>query len=226
VPYAVAARFQAALVEARLAGAIPDTLLVLEHTPAITLGTSAKAAHLVASPARLRRLGVEVHPSPRGGDVTYHGPGQLVLYPILALAPPEQDLHAYVARLEELGLAVAARHGVSAFRRAGKTGVWTDRGKLAAIGVRIRRWVTSHGLSFNVSVELGAFGLIVPCGLHGEAVTSLGALLAPRAPSLRAVRAAFLAEFPRVFGRPLRLCAARHEWPAAYQWLWRQAASP
>lgn len=183
VSYALGLRLQEELVARRLAGEIGDTALLLEHEPVITLGIRAKAEHILLPPDELARRGIAVHTTPRGGDVTYHGPGQLVLYPIVMLEGPAADVHAYVASLEEIALRTAQAFGIEAYRRPGKTGIWTPAGKLAAIGVRFHRWVSSHGLSLNVDVAPGGFSAIVPCGLHGEPVASLATLLGPRCPS-------------------------------------------
>lgn len=201
--YAATTRLQDRLVSARQQDLIPDLVLVLEHTPVVTLGVRAKHEHILLAPAAIRRRGIDIEDSPRGGDVTYHGPGQLVLYPILKLTGPDADAHGYVSKLEEVAIRTAARYGIVADRRPGKTGAWTAHGKLAAIGVRIRRWVTSHGLSFNVNVDLNGFNLIIPCGLHGEPVTSLKAILGAATPPLTDVRAALLAEFAAQFNLTL-----------------------
>ena len=203
VPYERALAWQARLVEARQADAIPDVVLALEHEPVITRGVRARDAHLLATPERLARLGVALCDTPRGGDVTYHGPGQVVLYPILKLQDAEADAHLHVTRLEESAIRMVAGFGVPSYRRPGKTGVWTDAGKLAAIGVRFQRWVSSHGISLNVSPDLSHFGLIVPCGLAGEPVTSLAALLGDRCPSTTAARDGWLQHVAAVFGRRL-----------------------
>lgn len=188
VPYRPAAEAMERLVDARLAGLIPDTVLFLEHRPVITLGSRGNEAFLLRKPADLEADGVEVVRSTRGGDITYHGPGQLVVYPILALGPGETDTHRYLARLEEAAIRVCADFGIAARRVAGKTGAWTESGKIAAIGVRVRRWVTSHGMSFNVHVDLGYTAWIVPCGLVGDPVASLRSLLGPARPAFDAVR--------------------------------------
>jgi lipoyl(octanoyl) transferase len=201
VPYADAMRLQDALVSARLANRIPDVVLILEHPPVITLGIRAKPEHLLLTPEVLARRGITLIESPRGGDITYHAPGQLILYPILQLAGAEADAHAYVQALEEIALRTAARFGVTAYRRAGKTGAWTDPGKLAAIGVRFKRWVSSHGMSFNVNLDLDGFDTIVPCGLRGEPVTSLQAILGESAPALEPVRTELLCQFEQIMGR-------------------------
>lgn len=201
VPYPEATQLQERLAAQRQADEIPDTLLVLEHTPVITLGIRAKTEHLLLSREVLHNRGIELHETPRGGDVTYHAPGQLILYPIMKLQGAEADAHAFVNRLEEIAILTAAAFEVPAFRRKGKTGVWTDTGKLAAIGVRFRKWVSSHGMSFNVDVDLAGFATIVPCGLHGEKVTSLKAILGSSCPSMQEVRAVAMRQFERVMGR-------------------------
>ena len=174
---------QAKLVEERRAGAIPDTLLLLQHPPVITLGVKTRRGpnHIVASDETLEREGVTVHETGRGGDVTYHGPGQLVGYPILDLAPDRKDVHIYVRDIEEVLIRTAAAFGIDAKRVPGLTGVWTgpdgQEQKLAAIGIRISRWITSHGFALNVSTNLDHFNLIVPCGIADRQVTSLEKLL-------------------------------------------------
>jgi lipoate-protein ligase B len=174
VAYGEALRLQSQLVAQRRAGQIPDTLLLLEHPHVITLGSSADAADVLVDPSTRERLGIEVFEVGRGGGVTYHGPGQLVAYPILDLRPLGKDLHDYLRRLEEVLIRAAADFGIEARRRAGLTGVWTERGKLAAIGVRVSsQWISSHGLALNVNPDLGYFDTIVPCGIQGEGVTSL-----------------------------------------------------
>jgi lipoyl(octanoyl) transferase len=174
VPYGDALRLQSELVVRRRAGDIPDTLLLLEHPHVITLGSSADAADVLIDASARERLGIEVFEVGRGGGVTYHGPGQLVAYPILDLRSQGKDLHDYLRRLEQVLIQAAASLGVEARRRAGLTGVWTQRGKLAAIGVRVSsQWISSHGLALNVSSDLSYFDAIVPCGVRGEGITSL-----------------------------------------------------
>jgi lipoyl(octanoyl) transferase len=202
VPYADALDLQKRLVEQRKAGEIPDQLLLLEHPPVITLGVKVRndRSHILASPMELEAEGVDVVETGRGGDVTYHGPGQLVGYPIIDLRPDRCDVHRYVRDLEETLIRVAANWGVSATRAPGLTGVWVGGDKLAAIGVRIARWVTSHGFAFNVSTNLQGFGLIVPCGIADRGVTSLEQLLS--LPVARAaVEDAVVQEFAGVFNR-------------------------
>lgn len=201
VPFAPAAALQDLLVAARARGSVPDLVLVLEHRPVVTLGTRGRTQHLLADEAALALRGVELCQASRGGDVTYHGPGQLVLYPVLALAAGEADTRRYLGALEEVAIRTAACFGVRAFRREGKTGAWTDAGKIAAIGVRFRKWVTSHGMSFNVDVDLSFNDLIVPCGLVGERVASLRTILGGACPSVAEARDGLLAAFCEVFGR-------------------------
>ncbi|HKV99668.1 MAG TPA: lipoyl(octanoyl) transferase LipB [Vicinamibacterales bacterium] len=182
VDYEAALALQQELVEERRAGHIPDTLLLLEHPPVITLGvrTRGRPSNVVASAAELAAEGVSVVETGRGGDVTYHGPGQLVGYPIFDLRPDRCDVHQYVRDLEEALIVAVKRFGVSAGRVVGLTGVWVGppgrEEKLAAIGVRISRWITSHGFALNVSTDLRHFALIVPCGIADRGVTSLDRL--------------------------------------------------
>jgi lipoyl(octanoyl) transferase len=200
VPYGEAVELQRQLVEDRRRGVAPDTLLLLEHPHVITRGVRARGdrSHILASDEALGALGVRVEDSGRGGDVTYHGPGQLVGYPILDLRPDRCDAHRYVRDLEEVLIRAAADFGIAAARVAGLTGVWVGTGKLAAIGVRISRWITSHGFALNVSTDLDFFRLIVPCGIEGRGVTSLSALLG-RDLSIREVERTVVGRFCEVF---------------------------
>jgi lipoyl(octanoyl) transferase len=202
VAYADGLGIQERLVEDRKAGRIPDQLLLLEHPPVITLGARARSdrSHVLASPATLDEAGVGVFEVGRGGDVTYHGPGQLVGYPILDLRPDRCDVHRYVRDLEQVLIDAAATFGVTAERVSGLTGVWVGGEKLAAIGVRISRWITSHGFAFNVTTDLSHFRYIVPCGLADRGVTSLGRLLGRAVPREQAEEAV-LRSFSTVFAR-------------------------
>jgi len=175
VGYAEGLELQKTLVAQRAAEEIDDTLLLLQHPHALTLGVKAGESrnHVLATPERLAELGVEVHETGRGGDVTYHGPGQIVGYPIISLKPDRCDVHQYVRDLEEVMIRVTGEYGFKAGRIAGLTGAWVDAEKIGAIGVRIQRWVTSHGFAFNVSTDLEFFRLIVPCGISDRGVTSL-----------------------------------------------------
>ena len=196
-----ALRLQEALHQARLREQIPDTVLFLEHLPVITLGRRGRTRYLLTPPERLAEMGVELHTASRGGDVTYHAPGQLVVYPILKLQGRSANSHRYLWQLEETALRTAAAYGVDAFRREGMVGVWSDAGKLAAIGFHLKRWVTLHGLSLNVNLDLKGFSLIVGCGLEGEPVVSLQSLLGDRAPSLVAVRNSAAGHLAEVLGQ-------------------------
>jgi lipoyl(octanoyl) transferase len=180
VSYAEALAMQRALVEERRADRVPDLLILLQHPPVITLGVKGDGgrSNVVATPDRLAELGIAVEETGRGGDVTYHGPGQIVGYPILDLRPDRQDVHRYVRDLEDVMIRTCAGYGLEAGRIAGLTGAWlgVENGpaeKIGAIGVRISRWVTSHGFAFNVSTRLDHFQLIVPCGIADRGVTSL-----------------------------------------------------
>jgi lipoyl(octanoyl) transferase len=179
ISYAEGLEIQKELVEKRKAGEIPDQLLLLEHPPVITLGVKTRnnRSNIVAEQATLEAEGVEVFETGRGGDVTYHGPGQLVGYPILDLKPDRCDVHAYVRDIEEVMIRTAASFGIEAGRLPGLTGAWVGNEKLAAIGVRIAKWVTSHGFAFNVNTTLSHFDFIVPCGITDKGVTSLERLL-------------------------------------------------
>jgi lipoyl(octanoyl) transferase len=202
VSYEDALALQKQLVEERKALGIPDQLLLLQHPPVITLGVKARddRTHVLASPDELARQGVGLFETGRGGDVTYHGPGQLVGYPIIDLNPDRRDVHRYVRDLEQVLIEVAASFGIEAGRKAGLTGVWVGEDKLAAIGVRIARWVTSHGFALNVGTDLGHFALIVPCGIRDKGVTSLERLLGRPVP-MDEVEAAAVRAFSAIFDR-------------------------
>ncbi len=201
VPYAEALALQDRLVRQRRAGEIDDTLLLLEHPHVITLGTSADPSHVLLDETERQLVGIELFETGRGGDVTYHGPGQLVGYPILDLKPDRCDLHAYVRDLEEVLIRTCADFGVGARREEGLTGVWTDAGKIAAIGVRVSSgWITSHGFAFNVTNDLSYFDAIVPCGIRDRSVASLAQLCAT-APSMDDVCVSVAKHFAHVFGR-------------------------
>ena len=206
--YREAWALQRELQRRRQADRIPDVLLLTEHPPVFTLGRAARREHLLADPARLAREGAEVVETDRGGDVTFHGPGQLVAYPIVALSAWRKDVHAYLRLLEAAVIRAAAAFGVPAERRPGLTGVWRARlpdgppRKLASIGVRVSRWVTSHGAALNANTDLRWFDRIVPCGIRGAEATSLAAELG-RPVSPDAVADAFAAAFADELGRGL-----------------------
>jgi lipoyl(octanoyl) transferase len=202
LPYETALTLQADLVAARKADTIPDTLILLQHPPVITLGVKVRQSrdHVLATADQLRSRGIALFEAGRGGDVTYHGPGQLVGYPILDLKPDRMDAHRYVRDLEEVLIGVCSDYGVAAGRKTGLTGVWVGEEKVAAIGVRLSRWVTSHGFALNVRTNLDHFGLIVPCGIPDLGVTSLERILgAP--PPMAGVEDRAIYHLCRIFGR-------------------------
>lgn len=200
VSYREALGLQERLADARRAGEIHDLLLLLQHPPVITLGvrTRSSRVNVLATPEALAAAGVEVFETGRGGDVTYHGPGQLVGYPIISLKPDRCDVHRYVRDIEEVMIRTAAAFGVEAAAVPGLTGVWVGNEKLGAIGVRIAKWTTSHGFALNVATDLTHFRLIVPCGIADKGVTSLERLL-DRPVLMRDVEAAAAAAFAQVF---------------------------
>ena len=200
VDYARAYQLQERLWEARRHHQIPDTLLLLEHEPVITLGRGAKEAHLLADRRALAQRGIEVFETNRGGDITYHGPGQLVAYPVIDLTAFERNVRRYVWRLEEVMIRVAAHFGLNAQRIAGLNGAWIGESKIGAVGVRIDRWVTMHGFALNVNTDLTAFDLIIPCGIRGRQVTSLARELG-RSVDMEAVAENTVDAFAAVFGK-------------------------
>jgi lipoyl(octanoyl) transferase len=216
IGYAEACALQKRVVAARKVDAIGDVLLFCEHFPVITQGRNGKREHLLVSENVLRQRNVEFFETSRGGDVTYHGPGQLVGYPILQLGAIRKDVVWYVRMLEEVMIRTSGEFGISAHREEGKTGIWVAGGekdftqsaesreesaaeKLGAIGVHISRWVTSHGFAYNVATDLRNFDLIVPCGIAGRKATSLEKLLA-RAVSVKEVEPKIVRHFGEVFG--------------------------
>ena len=215
VPYAKAHALQEELVKKRIANEIGDTILFLEHPPVITLGRGASHEHIVASKEALAELGVEVHETGRGGQVTYHAPGQLVAYPILDLKPDRCDVRRYVRDLCEVMIRLAKDFDIDAGQISDdpkKLGVWVDLdspkkfraapdgrfGKIGAVGVRLSRWVTMHGIAFNASVDLRGFGLIVPCGVRDQGVSSL-ATLGVDPPSLESLARRAAGHFEQIF---------------------------
>src|SRR6266566_3416446 len=200
VTYENGMHLQQKFVSLRQSDAIPDQLLLLEHPPVITLGRGGDAANLLASPEALRANGVRFFETTRGGDITYHGPGQVVGYPILHLGEGSRDVRKYVTKLEEVLIRTVAEYGVTAERIAGRRGIWVGDNKIAAIGVRIARWVTSHGFALNVNTNLEHFRLITPCGLPGTGVTSISNELG-HAVFTSEVRALLAKNFASVFER-------------------------
>lgn len=177
VGYREAWELQRELVAERSAGRIPDTLLLLDHPPVITLGRGGSPEHLLGSADELSARGVEFIPTDRGGDITFHGPGQVVGYAVVDLGQRGRDLHRYLRDLEAVPIRALARFGIRADRAPGLTGVWVDRAKVAAIGIRVSRWIAHHGFALNVDTDLSYFDLIVPCGISDRRVTSMAALV-------------------------------------------------
>lgn len=213
--YEIVHALQRELLEARARGEAPDTLLLVEHPPVITLGRGAHAENIVAERERLAELGVTVHETGRGGDVTYHGPGQLVAYPIFDLKPERCDVRRYVRDLASVMSRLALDFGIYAGEMPGMIGTWVDAEaprtpwpgaerarrpvKLGAIGVRLSRWVTMHGFAFNATTDLSHFGLIVPCGIREYGVASLRSLGVEQIPSIEALARRAVAHFETVF---------------------------
>jgi lipoyl(octanoyl) transferase len=213
ISYNNAYALQQRIVAARKAHAIEDTLLLCEHHPVITLGRNGKHENLLASENILRQKGIKFHETNRGGDITYHGPGQIVGYPILDLSLIKRDVHLYVRALEEVMIRASADFGISAYRIPGKTGIWVDakpyEEKLAAIGVHISRWVTSHGFAYNVATDLRNFDLIIPCGINDRRATSLEKLL-DRGVPLSEAKPRLLRHFAEQFGFESRAISLNH----------------
>lgn len=209
MPYADALALQREAAKARLSGALADDLLlVVEHPPVITLGRSTKAGNLLASSEQLAARGVELFEVERGGDVTFHGPGQLVGYPIVNLEQHTQDLHWYLRQLEEVMIRALASFEITAARNPGKTGVWVRDRKIASIGVHARQWVTWHGFALNVTTDLSYFDLMIPCGIPDVVMTSVerelleaasGVCLAPSPALFDDVRSRTIAAFANLF---------------------------
>jgi lipoic acid synthetase len=198
-PYDRALELQHRLVAARKEGRGEDVLILLEHPPVITLGRRADRSHITASPDLLTRLGIQIHRVERGGDVTYHGPGQIVGYPILDLRQHRQDVGWYIYSLEEVIIRALADFGIAAQQVKGAVGVWVGDKKIAAIGARIESWVTYHGFALNADPDLRYFDLIVPCGIRDKAVTSMRRVL-ERPVDVEAVRSRLAQRFGEVFG--------------------------
>ena len=200
--YGPALELQQGLHESRKRSEVEDTFLLLEHPHVITLGRAADRSNILADEKTREIKRVELFETGRGGDVTYHGPGQLVGYPIISLAPDRCDVRRYVRDLEEVLIRVAGDYGISSGRIAGLTGVWVGDEKLAAIGVRISRWVTMHGFALNVNTDLDYFGLIIPCGIQDHGVTSLERLLGKKL-ELKEVADCAVKHFGEVFDRQM-----------------------
>lgn len=204
VQYDVGLRLQEGAVERLRSGEGLEQLLLLEHPHVFTLGRGADSSNILADQKQLQQNSVEVHETGRGGDVTYHGPGQLVGYPIINLKPDRCDVHRYVRDIEEVLIRSIAEFGVTGTRITGLTGVWVGNEKIGAIGVRIARWITSHGFALNVNTDLSYFEMIVPCGITDKGVTSLSRLLGRNIDTREVAQTAVL-NFGRVFGREMVL---------------------
>lgn len=213
IAYGAAGALQQELVGARKSGAIPDVLLFCEHPHVITLGRNGNREHLLAGNRVLAQMNVEVQSSDRGGDITYHGPGQIVGYPILDLAKHRRDIRWYVEQLEEVMIRASGDFGVAAKRVEGQHGAWIDtptgEEKIGALGVHLSRWVTSHGFAYNVSTDLRYFDLMVPCGITGKRVTSLDRVLG-RSVSIEDVRERLTSHFSTIFNRHLEPVTREH----------------
>jgi lipoate-protein ligase B len=201
LPYATALELQRAVARARISGAVDeDVLLLVEHPPVVTLGRSSKQHHLLASPQLLAARGVELFEVERGGDVTFHGPGQLVGYPIIDLKRHKRDLHWYLRQVEEALIRAVTPFGIVAERSVGQTGVWTQGRKLASIGVHARDWVTWHGFALNVTTDLSYFDLMVPCGIAQVEMTSVAKEVGESEPLPQALRFEVIRGFAHTFG--------------------------
>jgi len=196
--YEEAFRLQLKLAEARGAGAIGDTLLILEHDPVITIGRSGKIQNILVPQEALRQKNIQVVFTDRGGDVTYHGPGQVVLYPILDLRPFRLSVPGYVYQLEEVVIRLLAHYGIAAGRVEKLRGVWVPQGKIAALGVHLSRWISRHGIALNVNTDLDAFRLIHPCGITDRPVTSMRQVLGRTLP-MAEVESLMVRTFGEVF---------------------------
>lgn len=214
LPYEDGLRLQERSVEGLRSGDAPEQLLLLEHPHVFTLGRGADSTNILADQQQLESNSVEVYETGRGGDVTYHGPGQLVGYPIINLKPDRCDVHRYVRDIEEVLIRTTASFGIIGTRIPGLTGVWVGNEKIGAIGVRIARWITSHGFALNVNTDLSFFNMIVPCGITDKGVTSLSRLLG-RQIELQEVAYVAASEFARVFNRHIVLVDSAAQVPSS-----------
>ncbi len=214
ISYQAGLDMQRRILKARQENRIPDTVLILQHDPVVTLGNRGRDNYLLKTEEEYSAMGIDLFHAERGGDVTYHGPGQWVLYPILHLGGNEADSHGYLSNLEETAIRTLEDFGVKGFRKEGKSGAWTEAGKIAAIGFRLKKWVSFHGMSFNVSLDLSGFQTIVPCGLVGEPVASLKTILGDACPGMDQVRDSLLNHFSKVCNRDLERFDSEGELPA------------
>jgi lipoate-protein ligase B len=214
VAYQTGLDMQRRLLKARQDNLIPDTVLLLQHEPVVTLGNRGRDNYLLKTKEEYAALGIELVHAERGGDVTFHAPGQWVLYPILHLGGNEADSHGYLSNLEEIAIQTLNNFNVKGFRKEGMSGAWTEAGKIAAIGFRLKKWVSFHGMSFNVNLDLSGFQTIVPCGLVGEPVASLSTILGKNCPEMETVGDTLLQHFSTVCSRKLDRFEADQEMPA------------
>ena len=203
VDYFKALEYQHRLLQARQNDEIPDMVVLLQHKSVITIGNRGRKNYLLKNLDEYKELGIDIYHVERGGDVTYHGPGQWVLYPIMKLGKKNVDSHGYLFNLEEIAIRVLRDYKIKGFRKKNKSGAWTDDGKIAAIGFRLKKWVTFHGMSFNVLDKLNGFQTIVPCGLEGDQITCLEKLIGFNNNMMDEVGNRILYHFANVCDRPL-----------------------
>ncbi|MBU0945491.1 MAG: lipoyl(octanoyl) transferase LipB [Proteobacteria bacterium] len=201
--YAEMCRLQEVLRHKRQQGAIPDVVILLEHSPCITIGSSGGYHNLLADKATLEKNGITVHDTSRGGNITYHGPGQLVCYPILSLEGEQRDLHAYARKMEEVMIRTLQAFGIVAGRKSKFPGVWVEDSKIGAMGIAVRKWITMHGISLNVCPDLQHFSFIVPCGITSHGVTSMAEVLG-QPTDIRTVREEMRRQFSDIFQISMR----------------------
>lgn len=206
--YAEIYRLQEVLRNKRQQGEISDVVILLEHTPCITIGSSGGYHNLLADKAALDKNGITVHDTSRGGDITYHGPGQLVCYPILSLEGDERDLHDYARKMEEVMIRTLQTFGITAGRKSKYPGVWVKNSKIGAMGIAVRKWVTMHGISLNVCPNLKQFSFIVPCGISSNGVTSMTEVLG-RSIDISSVRIEMRKQFSEIFN--ISMCSGQLE---------------
>jgi lipoyl(octanoyl) transferase len=208
IEYSPALDLQKEICEAKKGGFGEDVLLLLEHPPTITLGRNGQWHHLLVSDEALAARGVRRFEADRGGDITFHGPGQLVGYPLMKLDGVERDVHSFMKNLEESLICLLGLYGIEAGREPKLTGVWTKEGKIGAMGVHISRWITRHGFALNVNTDLSYFDLIVPCGIKGKGVVSMQSIV-NRPLDLREVAESYTREFGRCFARKVSSISGR-----------------
>jgi lipoate-protein ligase B len=223
LPYQTGLDMQRRILKARQENRIPDTVLILQHTPVVTLGNRGRDNYLLKTEEEYKASGIDLFHAERGGDVTFHAPGQWVLYPILHLGGNEADSHGYLSNLEEIAIQTLGDFGIEGFRKEGKSGAWTEAGKIAAIGFRLKKWVSFHGMSFNVNMDLSGFQTIVPCGLVGEPVASMKTILGDTCPEMGQVRDSLLNHFSAICSRELDRFDADGELPMELDALIRNA---